>query len=98
VGRCRRGLAAPRAAPDGDKKGSSRRSAPSGSAAGPAHDLGGLLALRRPAVEAELERLAVERERGMREGYLRPSVSPLQAAAFRRGELRAQAELAWHQE
>lgn len=60
--------------------------------------LGGLLALRRHAVEAELERLAVERERGMREGYLRPSVSPLQAAAFRRGELRAQAELAWHQE
>ena len=60
--------------------------------------LGGLLALRRHAVEAELERLAAERERGMREGYLRPSVSPLQAAAFRRGELRAQAELAWHQE
>jgi hypothetical protein len=60
--------------------------------------LGGLLALRRRAVEAELERLAAERERGMREGYLQPSVSPLQAAAFRRGELRAQAELAWHQE
>ena len=36
--------------------------------------LGGLLALRRHAVEAELERLAAERERGMREGYLRPSV------------------------
>jgi DNA-binding PadR family transcriptional regulator len=60
--------------------------------------LGGLLALRRHLVEAELERLAVDRERGMREGYLQPSVSPLQAAAFRRGELRAQAELAWHQE
>jgi DNA-binding PadR family transcriptional regulator len=60
--------------------------------------LGGLLALRRRAVEAELERLAAERERGMREGYLQPSVSPLQAAAFRRAELHAQAELAWHHE
>jgi DNA-binding PadR family transcriptional regulator len=60
--------------------------------------LAGLLALHRRAVEAELERLAVERERGMREGYLQPSVSPLQAAAFRRGELRMQAELAWHRE
>ena len=60
--------------------------------------LAGLLALHRHAVEADLERLAVERERGLREGYLQPSVSPLQAAAFRRGELRMQAELAWHQE
>jgi DNA-binding PadR family transcriptional regulator len=60
--------------------------------------LAGLLALRRRAVEAELERLAVERERGMREGYLQPSVSPLQAAAFRRAELRARAELTWHHE
>jgi DNA-binding PadR family transcriptional regulator len=60
--------------------------------------LGELLAGHRHAVEAELRRLALERERGMREGFLRPSVSPLQAAAFRRSELRAEAELAWHAE
>jgi DNA-binding PadR family transcriptional regulator len=60
--------------------------------------LGELLARHRQAVEAELGRLARERERGLREGFLRPSVSPLQAAAFRRSELRAEAELAWHQE
>lgn len=60
--------------------------------------LGGLLVRHREAVEAELRRLALERERGMREGYLRPSVSPLQAAAFRRSELRMEAELAWHAE
>jgi hypothetical protein len=40
----------------------------------------------------------IERERGEREGYLRPEISPLQAAAFRRGELRARADLAWHEE
>lgn len=57
-----------------------------------------LLAQHRQAVEAELQRLAAERERGMREGYLRPAVSPLQAAAFRRSELRMEAELAWHRE
>jgi DNA-binding PadR family transcriptional regulator len=60
--------------------------------------LPGELALHRRAVEAELDRLAAERDRGMREGYLQPLVSPLQAAAFRRGELRMQAELAWHRE
>jgi DNA-binding PadR family transcriptional regulator len=60
--------------------------------------LAGLLALHRRAVEAELERLALDRQRGIREGFLRPAVSPLQAAAFRRSELRMQAELAWHQE
>jgi DNA-binding PadR family transcriptional regulator len=60
--------------------------------------LRGLLARHRAAVEQELRRLIVERERGEREGYLRPEVSPLQAAAFRRGELRARAELAWHEE
>ena len=64
---------------------------------GPA-DLGELLARHRQAVEAELSRLALERERGLREGFLQPSVSPLQAAAFRRSELRAEAELAWHAE
>jgi DNA-binding PadR family transcriptional regulator len=60
--------------------------------------LGELLARHRQAVEAELRRLALERERGMREGWLQPSVSPLQAAAFRRSELRMEAELAWHAE
>jgi DNA-binding PadR family transcriptional regulator len=57
-----------------------------------------LLARHRQAVEAELTRLALERERGLREGFLQPSVSPLPAAAFRRSELRAEAELAWHAE
>jgi DNA-binding PadR family transcriptional regulator len=57
-----------------------------------------LLAGHRQAVKAELTRLALERERGMREGFLQPSVSPLQAAAFRRSELRAEAELTWHEE
>lgn len=57
-----------------------------------------LMARHRQAAETELARLALERERGMREGYLRPSVSPLQAAAFRRSELRMEAELAWHAE
>lgn len=56
------------------------------------------LELHRRAVVAELGRLAAERERGLRDGFLRPSVSPLQAAAFRRAELRAEAELAWHRE
>lgn len=60
--------------------------------------LASLLARHRRAIEAELQRLAAERERGMREGYLQPSVSPLQAAAFRRSELRMEAELAWHRE
>jgi len=57
-----------------------------------------LLAAHRQAVRGELERLALERERGMREGFLQPAVSPLQAAAFRRAELRMEAELAWHRE
>ena len=60
--------------------------------------LGDLLARHRAAIEAELARLAAERLRGEAEGFLRPEVSPLQAAAFRRSELRAHAELAWHEE
>ncbi|WP_433200837.1 PadR family transcriptional regulator [Dactylosporangium sp. CS-047395] len=63
-----------------------------------AASLGDLLARHRAAVEAELARLAAERARGEAEGFLRPEVSALQAAAFRRSELRAQAELAWHDE
>lgn len=62
------------------------------------HILGALLARHRQAVEAELSRLALERQRGMREGFLQPSVSPREAAAFRRSELHAEAELAWHEE
>jgi DNA-binding PadR family transcriptional regulator len=57
-----------------------------------------LLDRHRRAVEAELDRLARERERGMTDGFLRPEVSPLQAAAFRRSELHMAAELAWHSE
>jgi DNA-binding PadR family transcriptional regulator len=60
--------------------------------------LGELLAAHRQAVQRELARLAVERERGLRDGYLQPAISPLQAAAFRRSELRMEAELAWHRE
>ena len=41
---------------------------------------------------------ALAGQRGMREGFLQPAVSPLQASAFRRSELHMQAELAWHQE
>jgi DNA-binding PadR family transcriptional regulator len=60
--------------------------------------VGELVARHRQAVAAELRRLALERTNGMRDGYLRPSVSPVQAAAFRRSELRMEAELAWHAE
>lgn len=57
-----------------------------------------LLVRHRSAVLAELERLASERTAGLAQGYLQPSVSPTQAASFRRAELHLQAELAWHQE
>jgi hypothetical protein len=57
-----------------------------------------LLGRHRGAVLAELERLAVERADGLAEGYLQPSVSPTQAAAFRRAELHVRAELDWHDE
>jgi DNA-binding PadR family transcriptional regulator len=39
-----------------------------------------------------------ERAEGEQKGYLLPSVSPLQAASFRRAEMRIAAELAWHEE
>jgi hypothetical protein len=42
--------------------------------------------------------LAAERAEGEQQGYLLPSVSPLQAASFRRAEMRIAAELAWHEE
>lgn len=60
--------------------------------------LGELATRHRLAVIAEQERLAAERSRGTAEGYLQPSISPTQAAAFRRAELHTQAELAWHLE
>ncbi len=40
----------------------------------------------------------MERAEGEAKGYLLPSVSPLQAASFRRAEIRIAAELAWHEE
>jgi DNA-binding PadR family transcriptional regulator len=61
-------------------------------------ELAALLARRKQAIQGHLERLAVERAAGEAAGYLLPEVSPLQAASFRRGELRLAAELAWHEE
>jgi DNA-binding PadR family transcriptional regulator len=58
-------------------------------------ELAGLMAGRKQAVVAELDRLATERTRGEAQGYL---LSPLQAASFRRAEIRAAGELAWHDE
>ena len=57
-----------------------------------------LLKRHRRAVLAELERLATERADGLARGYLQPSVSPTQAASFRRAELHVRAELEWHDE
>src|SRR5580692_5302114 len=61
-------------------------------------ELAGLLAQRRQALQARAAELAAERAEGEQQGYLLPSVSPLQAASFRRAELRIAAELAWHEE
>ena len=49
---------------------------------------------RRRRVAGQLEAMAAERERLTRQGVLRP----LAVAAFRRGELRLEAELRWHEE
>ena len=57
-------------------------------------DLGERLAARRRRVVAQLEATAEERERLTRQGVL----APLDVAAFRRGELRLEAELRWHDE
>jgi DNA-binding PadR family transcriptional regulator len=57
-----------------------------------------LVSRHREAVLDELKRLAAEREVGLEKGYLQPSVSPTQAASFRRAELHMRAELAWHDE
>ncbi len=64
-------------------------------AAGPdASELRDRLAVRRHQVAGQLEAMARERERLTRQGVL----PPLAAAAFRRGELRLEAELRWHEE
>ncbi len=59
-----------------------------------AEDLGERLAARRRRVAAQLEAMAGERERLTGQGVL----PPLAVAAFRRGELRLEAELRWHEE
>jgi DNA-binding PadR family transcriptional regulator len=61
-------------------------------------ELAALLTRRKQQIRAELERIAVGREQGEAKGYLRPEISPLQAASFRRGELQLGAELTWHEE
>lgn len=58
-------------------------------------ELGHLMAGREQLVRAEVARLAAERTRGEAQGFL---LQPVQAASFRRAELRAAAELTWHEE
>src|SRR6516225_11754562 len=57
-------------------------------------DLAERLAARRRRVAGQLEAMAAERERLTGRGVL----PPMAIAAFRRGELRLEAELRWHQE
>ena len=59
-----------------------------------AADLGERLAARRRRVAVQLEAMAAERARLTRQGLL----PPLAVGAFRRGELRLEAELRWHEE
>jgi hypothetical protein len=61
-------------------------------------ELTALLARRKQALLAKAGELALARTQGEEKGYLLPSVSPLQAASFRRAEIRIAAELAWHEE
>jgi DNA-binding PadR family transcriptional regulator len=63
-------------------------------AGGSAGDLGDQLTVRRRRVSGQLETMAAERERLTGQGIL----SALAIAAFRRGELRLEAELRWHDE
>lgn len=63
-------------------------------AAGGAGDLRDRLAARSRRVAVQLDTMASERERLTAQGVL----SPLAIAAFRRGELRLEAELRWHEE
>lgn len=57
-------------------------------------DLGERLAARRRRVAGQLDAMTAERERLTGQGAL----SALAIAAFRRGELRLEAELRWHEE
>ena len=57
-------------------------------------DLGERLAARRRRVAGQLTEMTAERERLSAQGVL----PPLAVAAFRRGELRLEAELRWHEE
>ena len=59
-----------------------------------ASDLGERLAARRRRIAGQLDAMAAERERLTGQGVL----PPMAIAAFRRGELRLEAELRWHQE
>ena len=59
-----------------------------------ASELAERLAARRHRVAGQLEAMSAERERLTRQGIL----PPLAVAAFRRGELRLEAELRWHEE
>lgn len=63
-------------------------------AGGEASALEERLADRRRRVAAQLQAIAEERARLTKQGFL----SPLAVAAFRRGELRLEAELQWHDE
>jgi len=64
-------------------------------AAGPdLTDLGERLAARRRRLSAVLESVVAERSRLTAQGIL----SPLAVATFRRGELRMEAEIRWHEE
>jgi DNA-binding PadR family transcriptional regulator len=59
-----------------------------------ASDLSDRLAARRRRISAQLEGMAAERERLTGQGVL----PPWAIAAFRRGELRLEGELRWHEE
>jgi DNA-binding PadR family transcriptional regulator len=63
-------------------------------AGGGVADLRERLAARSRRVAVQLDTMASERERLTAQGLL----SPLAVAAFRRGELRLEAELRWHEE
>jgi hypothetical protein len=63
-------------------------------AGGDLTDLTERLAERRRRISAQLDSMAAERARLTAQGFL----SPHAVAAFRRGELRLEAELRWHDE
>jgi DNA-binding PadR family transcriptional regulator len=63
-------------------------------AGGDLTDLTERLAERRRRISAQLDSMAAERARLTAQGFL----SPHAVAAFRRGELRLEAELRWHEE